>query len=105
MAEDGQRAIEFIEKAEADPAAPSPHLLLLDLNLPKRDGFEVLRRLRASGKFKASPVLIITSSDSPSDRDLAAALGASYFQKPANYEEFLKLGGVLKQVLSDHGVL
>ncbi len=105
IAPDGQQAIEFIARAEADPNAPCPHLVLLDLNLPKKDGFEVLQRLRASARCKAIPVLVITSSDSPGDRNLAAKLGASYFRKPPSLEEFLKLGAVLKKLLQEHGIL
>ncbi len=105
VAPDGQQAIEFIARAENDPDAPHPQLLLLDLNLPKVDGFEVLRRLRASEKFKTIPVLIVSSSDAPGDRSRAAEYGAGYFRKPPNYEEFLKLGGVLKQLLKDNGAL
>jgi two-component system, chemotaxis family, response regulator Rcp1 len=99
IAEDGQKAIDFIKRAEADPDAPCPHLLLLDLNLPKKDGLEVLQWLRGSGKYKGIPVIIITSSDSPADRRRAAELGAGYFRKPPNYDQFMKLGGVLKQLL------
>jgi CheY-like chemotaxis protein len=105
VAPDGREAIEFIARAENDPDAPRPQLLLLDLNLPKVDGFEVLRRLRASEKFKAIPVLIVSSSDAPGDRSRAAEYGAGYFRKPPSYEEFLKLGGVLKQLLKDHGAV
>jgi DNA-binding response OmpR family regulator len=105
VAPDGQQAIEFITKAETDPDAPCPQLVLLDLNLPKVDGFDILRRLRASQKFKTIPVLIVSSSDSPTDRSRAAELGAGYFRKPPSYEEFLKLGAVLKQLLKDHGDL
>jgi DNA-binding response OmpR family regulator len=105
VASDGQSAIEFIESADASPNAPCPHLLLLDLNLPKRDGFEVLKRLRESDRCKTVPVVIITSSDSPSDRAQAAALGAAYFRKPPSYEEFMKLGGVLKALLKDSGAM
>lgn len=105
IASDGQFAIDFIEKAETDPNSPCPHLLLLDLNLPKRDGFEVLTRLRESERCRTVPVVIITSSDSPSDRAQAAALGAAYFRKPPSYEEFMKLGGVLKKLLKDSGAL
>ncbi len=101
---DGQKAIEFIERAETDPEAPCPHLLLLDLNLPKKNGFEVLQRLRASDKCKDTPVLIMTSSDSPEDRRRVAELGARYFRKPGTYEAFMKLGGVLKQLLTDSGM-
>jgi chemotaxis family two-component system response regulator Rcp1 len=105
VAPDGQNAVEFIARAETDPNAPSPQFLLLDLNLPKVDGFEVPRRLRASAKFKDIPVLIGSPSDGPSDRSRAADFGAGYFPKPPGYEAFLKLGGVLKQLLKDRGGL
>lgn len=98
-ASDGQEAIDFIARAERSEDALAPNILLLDLNLPKVDGFEVLRRLRASEKFKGIPVLVLSSSDSPGDRKRAAELGAGYFRKPPSYDEFLKLGGVLKQML------
>ena len=105
MATDGQQAIEFIAQAERDPDAPCPHFLLLDINLPKADGFEVLRRLRASERCKTIPVVVISSSDSPADRSQAAQLGAGYFRKPPSYEEFLKVGAVLKQLLKDCGAI
>jgi CheY-like chemotaxis protein len=105
VAPDGQCAIDFIVKAEKDPNAPCPHLLLLDINLPKADGFEVLRRLRSSDRCRSVPVLMISSSDSPSDRNQAADLGAGYFRKPPSYDEFLKLGSVLKKLLKDNGLL
>ncbi len=96
---DGQQAIEFIARAEADPNAPCPHLLLLDINLPRADGFEVLRRVRASEKCGKIPVVVVSSSDSPGDRGKAAELGAGYFRKPPSYEEYLKLGAVLKALI------
>lgn len=102
---DGQQAIDFIARAEQDATAPCPQLLLLDLNLPKKDGFEVLARLRASEKCRDVPVLVITSSDSPGDRSQAAQFGARYFRKPPSYDEFIKLGGVLRQVLRERGML
>jgi chemotaxis family two-component system response regulator Rcp1 len=102
---DGQRAIDFIDQSDKDPNAPCPHVLLLDINLPKADGFEVLRRLRESERCGKVPVLMISSSDSPSDRSQAAKLGAGYFRKPPSYDEFLKLGEVLKKLLKDHGML
>ncbi len=102
---DGEKAVDFIARAEQDPDAPCPHLLLLDLNLPRIDGFEVLRRLRASDKFKDIPVLVITSSDSPSDRSQAARLGAAYFRKPVMYDEFLKIGTFLRQFIQEAGLI
>jgi chemotaxis family two-component system response regulator Rcp1 len=105
VASDGQRAIEFIDQSDKDSNAPCPHVLLLDINLPKADGFEVLRRLRASERCGKVPVLMISSSDSPLDRNQAAQLGAGYFRKPPSYDEFLKLGEVLRKLLKDHGML
>jgi len=99
---DGQLGWDFLTRAESDPEAPRPDLVLLDLNLPKRSGFDILRRLRASEKLKHTPVLIVTSSESPSDLKAAADLGASYFRKPPSYEEFLKLGGVLRRLVEEN---
>ena len=98
---DGEKAIDFINRAETDQDAPCPQFVLLDLNLPKKHGFEVLRRLRESEKCKHVPVLIMTSSDSPADQSRAAELGAGYFRKPADYDEYMKLGEVLKQLMKD----
>jgi DNA-binding response OmpR family regulator len=105
VAPDGERALDFLERTEWDSAAPRPDVLLLDINLPKVDGFEVLRTVRASTRYKEIPVLVVTSSDSPADRGEAAKLGASYFRKPPNYEEFLKIGPMLRRVLEENGLL
>lgn len=100
---DGQKAMEYIERAEGDPDAPYPHLMLLDINLPRADGFEVLRRVRASSRCADIPVVVVSSSDSPEDRALAAKLGAGYFRKPPSYQEYLKLGLVLKDLIDKQG--
>ncbi len=102
---DGAQALEFMERGEKDPDAPSPQVLLLDLNLPKIDGIEVLRKIRAGGKYKDIPVIVITSSDSPADRSESARLGAGYFRKPPAYAEFLKIGATLRRLLEDNGLL
>ena len=100
VVEDGEKALEFIERAENDPDFPCPDVLLLDLNLPKRSGKEVLQRVRQSEKCKDILVLIITSSDLSKDREDLAGLGANhYFRKPTSYEQFLKVGEVLKALL------
>ena len=102
---DGELAIDFIARAATDSEAPAPHVMLLDLNLPKVDGFEVLRRVRAIEKFKNIPVIIVTSSDSPEDRREALSLNANYFRKPVSYEEFIKIGAVLRRFLEENGLL
>ena len=97
---DGQKAFDFIQRAEEDPDAPCPQSILLDLNLPKRNGKEILQRVRRSVKCKDVPVIVITSSDSPKDRSETAQLGANeYFCKPSSYTEFLKVGEALRDLL------
>jgi DNA-binding response OmpR family regulator len=99
---DGEKAIRFIENAEKDESAPCPKLLLLDLNLPRKNGIEILERLRRSDKCGNIPVIVVTSSDSQQDRDDAARLGATrYFRKPHDFDEFVKLGEVVRQVLEE----
>ena len=100
---DGEKAFALIEASEADDSMPSPALLILDLNLPKRSGQEILQRVRQSSKFGRIPVVIFTSSDSPSDRAETTRLGATaYFRKPADLEEFMCIGKVVQSVLSAH---
>ena len=105
IAADGEQALKFLETAESNQDAPAPHMLLLDLNLPKVDGFEVLRAVRANDRFKDLPVLVVTSSDSPGDRSEAAGLSAAYFRKPVTYREFLKIGDVIRKLLQEHKLL
>jgi|SRR5579862_2073395 CheY-like chemotaxis protein len=100
---DGEKAFALIEASEADESLPSPVLLILDLNLPKRSGQEILKRLRQSSKLGRIPVVIFTSSDSPADRAETTRLGATaYFRKPADLEEFMCIGKVVQSVLSAH---
>jgi two-component system response regulator len=104
-APDGEAAISFIETTGNDPRFPPLDAVLLDLNLPKVDGFEVLRRIRASERYKNLPVVVLSSSDSLSDRTGSAALGARYFRKRPDYQEFLKIGAVLRRMLEENGLL
>lgn len=97
---DGTKAIEFIDRMDADDRHPNPDLVLLDLNLPKVSGEEVMRRLQRSPRRHGIKVLIISSSDAPADRDRALALGANgYFRKPADLDKFLELGSVVRELL------
>lgn len=97
--EDGERAIAFIDELDRQPEVAPPRLFLLDLNLPKRDGCEVLTRIRHSTKCAHVPVVIVTSSDL--ERSQTAELGATdYFRKPAGYTAFLAIGGVIRRFLS-----
>jgi CheY-like chemotaxis protein len=101
---DGEKAFNLIEATEADDSVAAPALLILDLNLPKRSGQEILRRVRQSAKLGHIPVVIFTSSDSPVDRAETTKLGATaYFRKPADLEEFMCIGKVVQSVLTSHG--
>ncbi len=98
---DGEKAIEFLEQIGPIGGCACPSILLLDLNLPKKSGREVLRYLRSSGKCRNMPVVIMTSSDSARDRADMNELGATlYFHKPAELQSFLKLGDTLNRLLN-----
>ena len=99
IVEDGEKAVRLIEEMDSNDTIPCPDVLLLDLNLPKRSGREVLKRMRDS-RCGGIPIIIVTSSDSPDDRLETARLGATaYFRKPADLDEFMKVGEVVRRVL------
>ena len=98
--EDGEAALKYVESVELDGNIPCPDAILLDLNLPRRSGREVLQGVRQAKRCREVPVIILTSSNSPEDRQQTAALGATrYFRKPTSYQEFLKIGDILGEVL------
>lgn len=86
VARDGQEALDRLLE---DRDAPLPHVVLLDLNIPKIDGLEVLRRLRGHERTKLVPVVILTSSREESDLMNGYRLGAnSYIRKPVDFDQF-----------------
>jgi len=97
---DGEKAFQFIDRIEAGEES-CPALLVLDLNLPRKSGREVLSRLRASSVCAEVPVVILSSSDAPRDKKEAAQLGATlYIRKPSNLDDFMAVGAILKRILS-----
>lgn len=103
IARNGEEALRLLEAAEESPSVDTPELILLDLNLPRVDGGEILARLRKTRTFCHTPVIVLTSSDSPRDRDLAMSLGAnSYFRKPTDLRSFMQLGQVIEDALAGH---
>ncbi len=98
---DGESAVRFIDKADTDNAAPCPRLILLDLNLPRKTGIEVLEHIRRSHRCSEALILIVTSSDSQNDRRATSQLGVNgYFRKPSSYEAYCKIGEIVKDLLT-----
>ena len=94
VARDGAEALDFLfckgNYADRDPNE-MPHVILLDLKLPKVDGLEVLRRMRANERTEGLPVVILTSSNEEQDLVDGYKLGAnSYVRKPVDFNEFLE---------------
>lgn len=86
---DGAEALAYLQRASTDPDGILPAVTLLDLNLPKLDGLELLQRVRADPKLKRLPIVILTSSKEEVDLVRSYELGAnSYIQKPVEFEEF-----------------
>ena len=100
VASDGKDALSIISGAASDAGACAISLVILDLNLPRHDGIEILQKLRESPALEHIPVVVLTSSDSPRDRLVASQFGAThYLRKPSNLEAFLSLGAVFKDLL------
>jgi two-component system, chemotaxis family, response regulator Rcp1 len=99
--EDGEKAIAFIEELDASPRSRPVDLLLLDMHLPKRDGDEILKRLRSADHYAQTPVIVMTASDAPRDHDQAKKHAAMhYFRKPSNLAEYMQLGVIVRDLLN-----
>lgn len=99
VARNGVEALDYLfgtgSYAGRDPA-DLPAVMLLDLKLPKIDGLEVLRRVRADEHTRLLPVVILTSSNEEEDRLEGYGLGAnSYVRKPVDFDEFIRTAGQL----------
>jgi len=100
-AKDGEQATAYFAAMDADASAPCPDLVILDINLPKMNGGEVLQRMRASRRCGQALVIVVSTSDSPQDREEMMKLGANgYFRKPSDFDAFLKLGDLVRDVFS-----
>jgi chemotaxis family two-component system response regulator Rcp1 len=90
VASDGARAMAFLNREGKHANAPRPDLVLLDLNLPKKDGREVLQEIKESSTLKSIPVVILTTSSSEGDILKSYQLHANcYITKPVGLEGFL----------------
>ena len=96
VAEDGVEAMQFLRREGRFGDAPRPDLILLDLNLPKKDGREVLAEIKSDPVLKRIPVVVLTTSHAEEDVLRAYDLHANcYVTKPVDLEQFMK---IVKQI-------
>ena len=92
VAEDGEEAMLFLLKEGQFAESPRPDLILLDLNLPKKDGREVLKEIKEDESLKMIPVVVLTTSKSEEDILKSYDLHAnSYITKPVDFDQFMKV--------------
>jgi CheY-like chemotaxis protein len=97
---DGADALAFARQQGKYAGIPAPDLVVLDMNLPKNGGAEVLEALRRNMHLSKVPVTVMTSSASPVEQLSAKRLGVErYITKPPDLEDFLQIGHVLREVL------
>ena len=93
---DGEQALQFLHRTGKYASAPRPGLILLDLNLPRRDGLEVLAELKGDPGLRVIPVVILTTSQADEDVLRSYALHANaYVSKPVDFERFMD---VIRQI-------
>ena len=97
--DNGDHAMDYINQLAHEERRRSPTIMLLDLNLPQRDGRELLQRVKAIPQGSDIRVVIVTSSSNPADRRETLALGAdAYFVKPYHLTEFMQLSDLIKHM-------
>ncbi len=101
VASDGQQAINYLTLAIKDihlPAHPLPRLVLLDLNLPLKSGLDVLHWIRQQPQLRGLPIIILTSSEDPTDIQRVYELGAnSFVVKPSDHEDRVEMVRALEK--------
>ena len=90
VVDDGEKALDFIHQRGQYATAPKPELILLDLNLPKVNGIEVLRAAKSDEALAKIPIIVLTTSDRENDVQLAYTLHANcYLTKPLEIDAFI----------------
>ena len=90
-AKDGEELLNYLDDCDKfdNTSGKIPHLIILDLNMPKKDGREALNEIKTHPKYKSIPVIILTTSQADADISQAYQLGAnSFIQKPFKYTDF-----------------
>lgn len=92
VVEDGEQAVSFLRRAGSYAKAPRPAIIFLDLNLPRRDGRDVLREIKNDSSLRRIPVIVLTTSESRVDVQKAYDLHANcYVKKPTDLDEYLRV--------------
>ncbi|WP_131737904.1 response regulator [Actinomadura roseirufa] len=89
---DGEQAMAFLRREEGYPGTPRPDLILLDLNLPRKDGREVLEEIKADESLRRIPVVVLTTSEADEDILRSYHLHANaYVTKPVDFDQFISV--------------
>jgi CheY-like chemotaxis protein len=100
--EDGRRIIDHIREADATLLGSVPDLIMLDLNLPKNNGLEILHVMRDTQVFAAVSIVVLSSSSSPRERAKLIAFNIREFiVKPADLEQYLNIGKIVRRLLEE----
>jgi CheY-like chemotaxis protein len=92
VVEDGVLAMQFLRRAGSYAQAPRPDLIMLDLNLPRKDGREVLAEIKGDDSLKTIPIVVLTTSRAEQDILRAYQLSANcYINKPVDFNQFLEV--------------
>ena len=92
IVEDGVQAMQFLRRQEPYARAPRPDLIMLDLNLPRKDGREVLADIKADDHLKTIPIVVLTTSRAEQDILRSYQLNANcYINKPVDFNQFLEV--------------
>ena len=92
VVQDGEAALRFLSRNAGDAKAPTPDLVILDLNMPKIGGIEVLQRIKSDSALKVTPIIVLSSSDSKEDIEASYQNYANcYVQKPRDLAGLMKV--------------
>jgi len=98
VAEDGEKALKFLRKEAPYTEAAQPDIVLLDLNMPKKSGLDVLREIKADPALRCIPVVILTTSEAETDIVKCYDLGANcYIAKPISFAAFTKVVAMIEE--------
>ncbi|HUJ18944.1 MAG TPA: response regulator [Nitrospirota bacterium] len=98
VVDDGVKALKFLRREHPYSDVPRPDVVLLDLNMPKKDGREVLKEIKDDKNLHSIPVVILTTSDADADIVKCYDLGANcYITKPVGFDAFIKVVNTLEE--------